>query len=73
MLRHFASAIVIAVSAACASAPAAHATQFLVAIDDVPLPPGFTENPEPLIFESDQGRVVRTSAEQVCAPRPKKF
>ena len=63
MLRHFASAIVIAAVAACASAPAAHATQFLTAIDDVPLPQGLTEKPEPLIFESDQGRVVRTSAE----------
>lgn len=63
MLRHFASAIVIAAAAACASAPAAHATQFLTAIDDVPLPQGLTEKPEPLIFESDQGRVVRTSAE----------
>lgn len=62
MLRHFASAIVIA-AAACASVPAAHATQFLTAIDDVPLPQGLTEKPEPLIFESDQGRVVRTSAE----------
>ena len=63
MLRHFASAIVIAAAAACASAPVAHATQFLTAIDDVPLPQGLTEKPEPLIFESDQGRVVRTSAE----------
>lgn len=63
MLRHFASAIVIAAATACASAPAAHATQFLTAIDDVPLPQGLTEKPEPLIFESDQGRVVRTSAE----------
>jgi hypothetical protein len=62
-VRHFASAIVIAVAAACTSAPAAHATQFLAAIEDVPLPQGFTERPEPLIFESEQGRVVRTSAE----------
>lgn len=63
MLRHFASAIVIAAAGACASAPLAHATQFLTAIDDVPLPQGLTERPEPLIFESDQGRVVRTTAE----------
>ena len=62
VLRHFAIAIVIN-TAACASAPAAHATQFLTAIDDVPLPQGLTEKPEPLIFESDQGRVVRTSAD----------
>jgi hypothetical protein len=61
VLRHFASAIVIA-AAACASAPA-HATEFLSAIEDVPLPKGLAEAPEPMIFESDQGRVVRTSAE----------
>jgi hypothetical protein len=63
VLRHFASAIVIVAAAGCAGAPAAHATQFLTAIDDVPLPNGLTEAPEPMIFESDQGRVVRTSAE----------
>jgi hypothetical protein len=50
-------------AAACAAAPVAHATQFLTAIDDVPLPQGLTEKPDPLIFESDQGRVVRTTAE----------
>jgi hypothetical protein len=63
VLRHFASAIVIVVAAGSAGAPAAYATQFLTAIDDVPLPNGLTETPEPVIFESDQGRVVRTSAE----------
>jgi hypothetical protein len=63
VLRHFASAIVIVAAAGCAGAPAAYATQFLTAIDDVPLPKGLTETPEPLVFESDQGRVVRTSAE----------
>ena len=63
VLRHFASAIVAVATVACVSTPAAHATQFLTAIEDVPLPQGLTEQPEPLIFESDQGRVVRTSAE----------
>lgn len=63
MFKNFASAVVMVVAAACVGAPAAHATQFLTAIDDVPLPSGLTEQPEPLIFESDQGRVVRTSAE----------
>lgn len=63
MLRHLASAIVIVAASACAGAPVAHATQFLSAIDDVPLPQGLTEKPDPLIFESDQGRVVRTTAE----------
>jgi hypothetical protein len=63
VLRHFASAIVIVSAAVCAGAPLAHATQFLTVIDDVPLPNGLTETSEPMIFESDQGRVVRTSAE----------
>ncbi len=58
-LHHFAAIAGIAVLAA---APA-HATDFLKAIDDVPLVKGLTEMPEPIVFESDQGRVVRTSAE----------
>ena len=63
MIRPFASAIVMVAIAACTSTPAAHATKFLAAIEDVPLPAGLVEQPEPLVFESDQGRVVRTSAE----------
>jgi len=47
---------------ACASAPA-HATEFLRAIDDVPLVAGLAEKPEPVVFESEQGRVVQTVAE----------
>ncbi len=47
---------------ACANTPA-HATEFLRAIDDVPLVAGLTEKPEPVIFESEQGRVVQTIAE----------
>ncbi len=62
MFRNLAALVVMAAAAACASMPA-HATGFLVAIEDVPLVAGFTEKPEPVIFESDQGRVVRTSAE----------
>jgi hypothetical protein len=62
LFRTYAASVVLAVAAACASAPA-HATGFLAAIEDVPLVQGFTEQPEPMIFESDQGRVVRTSAE----------
>jgi hypothetical protein len=61
--RHFAHAIVFTLAAACASAPTAHATQFLSAIEDVPLARGLVETPEPMIFESEQGRVVRVSAE----------
>ncbi len=41
----------------------AHAADFLAAIDDVPLMQGMTEQPDPVVFESDQGRVIRTSAE----------
>ena len=52
----------LAVAAAMAAAPA-HAVEFLKAIDDVPLVAGLTEQPEPTVFESDQGRVVRTVAE----------
>lgn len=48
--------------AACASAPA-HASGFLAAIEDVPLMAGLVEQPEAVIFESDNGRVVRTAAE----------
>lgn len=50
-----------AVFAAALAAPA-HATDFLQAIEDVPLAAGLVEEPEPLVFESDQGRVVRTRA-----------
>lgn len=52
----------IAIVATLAVAPA-HANEFLKAIDDVPLIAGLTELADPLVFESDQGRVVRTSAE----------
>jgi hypothetical protein len=44
-----------------AAAPA-HAADFLKAIEDVPIPAGLTETAEPTVFESAQGRVVRTNA-----------
>lgn len=62
MLRHFTVGVVMLMGAACASVPA-NASGFLVAIDDVPLMAGLVEQPEPVIFESENGRVVRTSAE----------
>lgn len=62
MLKQFSHLAAFAVVAVLATAPA-HATEFLKAIDDVPLLAGLTELPEPVVFESDQGRVVRTSAE----------
>jgi hypothetical protein len=57
LFRHFALAAVISVAAA---APA-HAADFLTAIEDVPLPKGMIEQAEPVVFESDQGRVVRAA------------
>jgi hypothetical protein len=61
VFRHLAGSIAFAVAAVICAAPA-FATEFLVAIEDVPLVDGMVEQPEPLVFESDQGRVVRTSA-----------
>lgn len=61
MPRSFSSAFVVA-AIVMAAAPA-HATDFLKAIEDVPLVAGLTESAEPVIFESDQGRVIRTQAE----------
>jgi hypothetical protein len=52
----------VALSVAAVAAAPAHAADFLKAIDDVPLFAGLSETAEPVIFESDQGRVVRTNA-----------
>lgn len=72
MLRSFSSAFVVA-AIVMAAAPA-HATDFLKAIEDVPLVAGLTESAEPVIFESDQGRVIRTQAEgQVGGARISEF
>jgi hypothetical protein len=57
-IRHLGA---MAVAAAFAVAPA-HAAEFLKAIDDVPLIAGLVETAEPVVFESDLGRVVRTNA-----------
>ena len=62
MLRRFHHLAAVAAFAIVAAAPA-HAADFLTAIDDVPLAKGLAELPDPVVFESDQGRVVRTSAE----------
>jgi hypothetical protein len=45
-----------------AVAAPAHAADFLKAIEDVPLIAGLTETAEPVVFASDQGRVVKTNA-----------
>lgn len=62
VFRQLAGSIVFALAAMVCAAPA-FATEFLIAIEDVPLVDGMVEQPEPLVFESDQGRVVRTSAQ----------
>ncbi len=62
LFGRFASAALSLAAVAFAAMPA-HATEFLRAIDDVPLVAGLTEKPEPVVFESDQGRVVQTVAE----------
>ncbi len=59
LFHHFAAAAFVVAAAA---APA-HAADFLKAIEDVPLPKGLVEQGEPMIFESEQGRVVKTEAE----------
>ena len=71
VLKLFPATLVMA--AALAAAPA-HATEFLKAIEDVPLAAGLTEQAEPVIFESDQGRVIRTQAEgQIGGARISQF
>lgn len=59
--RRLAASLVMAAAAAVAAAPA-FATDFLQAIEDVPLAEGLHEQAEAVIFESDQGRVVRSTA-----------
>ena len=61
MFRQIAASVVLAAATVLAAAPA-FATDFLRAIEDVPLPAGLTEEAEPVVFESDQGRVVQTVA-----------
>ncbi len=55
------AAMAFVLGAAVLAAPA-HADGFLAAIDDVPLAPGLAEAPEPVVFESNWGRVIRTTA-----------
>jgi hypothetical protein len=61
VLKQIAGSFAFAVAALVSAAPA-HATDFLLAIEDVPLAAGLSEEAEPVVFESDQGRVVRTRA-----------
>jgi hypothetical protein len=51
-----------AIGAAIVAVAPAHAADFLKAIDDVPLAAGLVEQADAVVFESDQGRVVRTNA-----------
>jgi hypothetical protein len=52
----------VMIAAAMLAATPAHAADFLKAIEDVPVPAGLTETADPTVFESEQGRVVRTNA-----------
>lgn len=61
MLRQIAGSFAFAVAVLAVASPA-HATDFLQAIEDVPLAAGLSEEAEPVVFESDQGRVVQTTA-----------
>jgi hypothetical protein len=61
-VRRFHLLAAVCVVVALAATPA-HAADFLKAIEDVPLIAGMTEQAEPVVFESDQGRVVKTVAE----------
>jgi hypothetical protein len=59
---------------ACLAAAPASATEFLKAIDDVPLAEGLTESGEAVVFESDFGRVVQTNAVgQISAEAVERF
>jgi hypothetical protein len=57
----FSRSMIAAAAMFAISAPA-HAAPFLSAMEDVPLAPGLAEAPEPVIFESSWGRVIRTTA-----------
>lgn len=61
MFRSVAASFVLAAAVLLSAAPA-FAADFLRAIEDVPLVAGLTEEAEPVVFESDQGRVVQTVA-----------
>jgi hypothetical protein len=54
-------AALVAVPAIVMAAPV-HAATFLSTMEDVPLAPGLAEAPEPVVFESSWGRVIRTTA-----------
>ena len=45
------------------AAPASAQTAYFSAIDDLPLPPGFSESAPPGVFESAEGRLIALSAE----------
>ena len=61
MLKQIAASFVVAVAVLAPAAPAC-AAGFLQAIEDVPLADGLSEADEAVVFESEQGRVVQTTA-----------
>ena len=61
MIRWTSPLLALAITSA-GVAPSAAAGEFLLAISDVPLADGLSEAPDPLIFESEQGRFVSAAA-----------
>lgn len=45
------------------AAPAFAQTAYFSALDDLPLPPGFSESAPPGLFEAPEGRILAMSAE----------
>jgi hypothetical protein len=54
--------VLLAIFLSCA-APAFAQTAYFSAIEDLPLPPGFSESAPPGLFESPEGRLIAVSAE----------
>lgn len=54
---------VVFLAAILCAAPAFAQTAYFTALDDLPLPPGFSESAPPGVFESAEGRLVALSAE----------
>ena len=51
------------IAALICAAPAFAQTAYFTAIDDLPLPPGFSESAPPGVFESAEGALIAVSAE----------
>lgn len=63
--------VLIAALALALAAPApafAQRTAFVSALEDVPLPMGFSEQGEPVVFETPAGRILQVQAEGSAGP-----